>query len=191
MKAALILVDIQKDYFSGGQMELVGMNDASRNARELLRFFREKKWPIFHIQHIAVRDGATFFLPNSVGMEIHENVKPLLGETIIQKHHPNSFLNTKLHEELLKAGIESVVICGAMSHMCIDATTRAAADLGFQCTVVHDACATRDLIFNDKAVPADMVHSAFMAAFQSVYAKVMDLNSFASWMIQSFSNLPG
>ena len=191
MKAALILVDIQKDYFSGGQMELVGMNDASRNARELLRFFREKKWPIFHIQHIAVRDGATFFLPNSVGMEIHENVKPLLGETIIQKHHPNSFLNTKLHEELLKAGIESVVICGAMSHMCIDATTRAAADLGFQCTVVHDACATRDLIFNDKAVPADMVHSAFMAAFQSVYAKVMDLNSFTSWMIQSFSNLPG
>ena len=191
MKVALILVDIQKDYFSGGQMELVGMNDASRNARELLRFFREKKWPIFHIQHIAVRDGATFFLPNSVGMEIHENVKPLLGETIIQKHHPNSFLNTKLHEELLKAGIESVVICGAMSHMCIDATTRAAADLGFQCTVVHDACATRDLIFNDKAVPADMVHSAFMAAFQSVYAKVMDLNSFTSWMIQSFSNLPG
>ena len=191
MKVALILVDIQKDYFSGGQMELVGMNDASRNARELLRFFREKKWPIFHIQHIAVRDGATFFLPNSVGMEIHENVKPLLGETIIQKHHPNSFLNTKLHEELLKAGIESVVICGAMSHMCIDATTRAAADLGFQCAVVHDACATRDLIFNDKAVPADMVHSAFMAAFQSVYAKVMDLNSFTSWMIQSFSNLPG
>ena len=191
MKAALILVDIQKDYFSGGQMELVGMNDASRNARELLRFFREKKWPIFHIQHIAVRDGATFFLPNSVGMEIHENVKPLLGETIIQKHHPNSFLNTKLHEELLKAGIESVVICGAMSHMCIDATTRAASDLGFQCTVVHDACATKDLIFSDKAVPADMVHSAFMAAFQSVYAKVMDLNSFASWMIQSFSNLPG
>ena len=191
MKAALILIDIQKDYFPGGRMELVGMNDASRNARELLRFFREKKWPIFHIQHIAVRDGATFFLPNSVGMEIHENVKPLLGETIIQKHHPNSFLNTKLHEELLKAGIESVVICGAMSHMCIDATTRAAADLGFQCTVVHDACATRDLIFNDKAVPADMVHSAFMAAFQSVYAKVMDLNSFTSWMIQSFSNLPG
>jgi len=191
MKIGLILIDIQKDYFSGGHMELIGMSDASRNARELLRFFREKKWPIFHIQHIAVRDGATFFLPNSVGMEIHENVKPLLGETIIQKHHPNSFLNTKLHEELLKAGIESVVICGAMSHMCIDATTRAAADLGFQCTVVHDACATKDLIFGDKAVPADMVHSAFMAALQPVYAKVMDLSSFTSWMIQNFSNQPG
>lgn len=191
MKAALILVDIQKDYFPGGRMELVGMNDASRNARELLQFFREKKWPIFHIQHIAVKDNAAFFLPNSVGMEIHENVTPISNEPVIQKHHPNSFLNTKLHEELLKAGIESVVICGAMSHMCIDATTRAASDLGFQCTVIHDACATKDLTFGGKAVPADMVHGAFMAALQSIYAKVMDLSTFSSWIIQNFSNQPG
>ena len=191
MKAALILVDIQKDYFPGGRMELVGMKEASENAREMLLFFREKKWPIFHIQHIAVKDGATFFLPNSVGMEIHENVTPISNEPVIQKHHPNSFLNTKLHEELLKAGIEFVVICGAMSHMCIDATTRAAADLGFQCIVVHDACATKDLTFGGKAVPADMVHGAFMAALQSVYAKVMDLGAFSSWMIQNFSNQSG
>ena len=191
MKAALILVDIQKDYFPGGRMELVGMKEASENAREMLRFFREKKWPIFHIQHIAIKDGATFFLPNSQGIDIHENVTPISSEPVIQKHHPNSFLNTKLHEELLKAGIESVVICGAMSHMCIDATTRAAADLGFQCTVIHDACATKDLSFGGKAVPADMVHGAFMAALQSVYAKVMDLSSFSSWMMQNFPNQPG
>jgi nicotinamidase-related amidase len=178
MKIGLILVDIQKDYFSGGRMELIGMKEASENAREILLFFREKKWPIFHIQHIAIKDGATFFLPDSQGIDIHENVTPLPSETIIQKHHPNSFLKTTLHEELLKAEIESVVICGAMSHMCIDATTRAAADLGFQCTVVYDACATKDLTFDGKAVPADMVHGAFMAALQPVYAKVMDLGSF-------------
>jgi nicotinamidase-related amidase len=191
MKIGLILVDIQKDYFPGGCMELIGMNDASRNARELLQFFREKNWPIFHIQHIAVSNGATFFLPNSPGMEIHENVKPLPEEMVIQKHHPNSFLNTSLHDELLKAGIESVVICGAMSHMCIDATTRAAADLGFGCIVVHDACATKDLNFDSKIVSADMVHGAFMAALQSVYAKVMDLGAFSSWMIQNLPNQPG
>jgi len=191
MKIGLILVDIQKDYFSGGRMELVGMKEASENAREILLFFREKKWPIFHIQHIAIKDGATFFLPDSQGIDIHKNVTPLRSETIIQKHHPNSFLKTTLHEELLKAGIESVVICGAMSHMCIDATTRAAADLGFQCTVVHDACATKDLTFDGKAVPADMVHGAFMAALQPVYAKVMDLSSLTSWMIQNLSNQPG
>jgi len=191
MKIGLILVDIQKDYFSGGRMELIGMKEASENAREILLFFREKKWPIFHIQHIAIKDGATFFLPDSQGIDIHKNVTPLRSETIIQKHHPNSFLKTTLHEELLKAEIESVVICGAMSHMCIDATTRAAADLGFQCTVVHDACATKDLTFDGKAVPADMVHGAFMAALQPVYAKVMDLSSLSSWMIQNLSNQPG
>jgi nicotinamidase-related amidase len=191
MKMGLILVDIQKDYFSGGRMELVGMKEASENAREILLFFREKKWPIFHIQHIAIKDGATFFLPDSQGIDIHKNVTPLPSETVIQKHHPNSFLNTSLHEELLKAGIESVVICGAMSHMCIDATTRAAADSGFQCIVVHDACATKDLTFDGNAIPADMVHGAFMAALQPVYAKVMDLSSFSSWMIQNLSNQPG
>jgi len=180
MRIGLILVDIQKDYFPGGRMELVGMKEASENAREMLRFFREKKSPIFHIQHIAVKDGATLFIPNSQGIDIHENVTPLPNEPIIQKHHPNSFLNTKLHEEMQKVGIDSVVICGAMSHMCIDATTRAAADLGFQCIVIHDACATKDLTFGGKTVPADMVHNAFMAALQSVYAKVMDLGEFSS-----------
>jgi len=191
MKIALILVDIQKDYFPGGRMELVGMKEASENAQEMLLLFREKKWPIFHIQHIANKNGATFFIPNTQGIDIHENVAPISNETVIQKHHPNSFLNTTLQENLLRAGIESVVICGAMSHMCIDATSRAAADLGFQCIVIHDACATKDLTFGGKAVPADMVHGAFMAALQSVYAEVMDLRSFSSWMIQNLSNQPG
>jgi nicotinamidase-related amidase len=178
MKIGLILVDIQKDYFPGGRMELVGMKEASEKAREMLLLFRGKKCPIVHIQHIADRDGATFFLPNSAGMEIHENVKPLLGETIIQKHHPNSFLNTRLHEELLKAGIESVAICGAMSHMCVDATTRAAFDLGYNCVVIEDACATRNLQHKDKVVEAENVHAAFMAALAALYAKVVSVNDF-------------
>lgn len=191
VKIALILVDIQKDYFPGGRMELVGMKEASENAREILLLFSEKKWPIFHIQHIANKNGATFFIPNTQGIDNHENVAPISNETVIQKYHPNSFLNTTLQENLLRAGIESVVICGAMSHMCIDATTRAAADLGFQCIVIHDACATKDLTFGGKAVPADMVHGAFMAALQSVYAEVMNLSSFSSWTIQNLSNQPG
>lgn len=178
----LILVDIQNDYFPDGCMELVGMKEASVNAREILLFFRERKWPTFHIQHIAVRDGATFFLPDSNGVEIHENVKPLPEELVIQKHHPNSFLKTNLHDELVKAGIQDVVICGAMSHMCIDATTRAAGDLGFQCRVIHDACATKDLNFGDKTLSAETVHGAFMAALHPLYARVLSLYEFFSWI---------
>jgi nicotinamidase-related amidase len=92
---------------------------------------------------------------------------------VIQKHYPNSFRETALLDGLKNDGVESVVICGAMSHMCIDATTRAAADFGFGCTVVHDACATRNLDFGGKKILAQDVHASFMAALGSAYAKVL------------------
>ncbi len=150
MISGLILVDIQNDYFPGGNMELARMNEASLNAKDLLSLFRKNQWPTFHIQHIAEHEGATFFLPNTEGSELHRSIKPLPEETIIQKKFPNSFRETTLLKELKNAGVEQVVICGAMSHMCIDATTRAAADLEYSCTVVHDACATITLEFGDK-----------------------------------------
>ncbi len=59
-----------------------------------------------------------------------------------------------------------------MSHLCVDATTRAAFDLGFRCTLVTDACATRDLTFEGTKIPANFVHGAFMAALSPVYARL-------------------
>jgi nicotinamidase-related amidase len=173
MHTALILVDIQNDYFAGGRMELIGMEAAGEKAGQLLVFFRDKRWPTFHIQHISDREGASFFLPGTKGAEIHAAVSPRAEDPVIQKHYPNSFRETPLLETLKSTGVESVVICGAMSHMCIDATTRAAADFGFRCTVVHDACATRNLDFGNKKILAEDVHSAFMAALGSAYAKVI------------------
>jgi len=180
MATGLILVDIQNDYFPGGKMELVKMNEASSNAKKLLSHFRKNKWPTFHIQHIAEHENATFFLPNTQGAELHESIKPLPKETIIQKKFPNSFRDTRLLKELRNARVEQVVICGAMSHMCIDATTRAAADFGFSCIVVHDACATRNLEFGGITILAEDVHGSFMAALGSVYANVLGLNEFIS-----------
>ena len=180
MEAALILVDIQKDYFPGGRMELVKMQEASANAKELLSFFRKNQWPTFHIQHVATSSKAPFFRPDTVGIELHDSIKPLPEETVIQKHYPNSFRETVLEDELKKLNIEQVVICGAMSHMCIDATTRAASDLGFKCTVIHDACATRNLEFEGKPIPSEEVHGSFMAALGWGYAKVMSLKDFIS-----------
>ena len=78
------------------------------------------------------------------------------------------------------AGVEELVICGAMSHMCIDATTRAAFDHGFPCTVIHDACATRDLVFEGLTIPAAQVHGAFMAALGMRYARVLSVEDFLS-----------
>jgi nicotinamidase-related amidase len=169
---SLILVDLQNDYFCGGRMELVGASQAAENARRLLRAFRAEHSPIIHIQHISARPGAGFFLPGTKGAEINELVAPAKNEAIVVKHYPNSFRETSLLEILHTRGISDLVICGAMSHMCIDATVRAAFDLGFNCVVAEDACATRDLTLNDRLVKAVDVHIAFMAALSAVYAKV-------------------
>lgn len=173
MTQALILIDIQNDYFKGGNMECVGMERAAENAATLLDAFRREGKPRFHIQHIATREGATFFLPGTTGAETHESVAPVAGEPVLTKHVPNSFRDTSLGDDLEKAGVLDLVICGAMTHMCVDATTRAAFDLGFRCTVAADACATRDLEYNGEVIPAQQVQGAFMAALAVPYARVV------------------
>ncbi|MBD2102668.1 cysteine hydrolase family protein [Leptolyngbya sp. FACHB-261] len=178
LKQGLVVVDIQNDYFPRGNLELVGVEQAAENAQKLLQKFRDKQSPIFHIQHISKQPGATFFLPDTEGARIHESVAPQQEETVIVKHFPNSFRETDLLEYLKDSKVEEVVICGAMSHMCIDATSRAAFDFGLQCTVIEDACATRDLEHQGKIVEAAEVHAAFMAALAAVYAKVISINEF-------------
>jgi nicotinamidase-related amidase len=172
MKKALLIVDIQNDYFAGGRMELQGSDAASLRAGELLAQFRVSRLPVIHVQHLSVRPGATFFLPDTDGVRIHTNVAPAEHETVIQKHFPNAFRDTELLDHLRTAEIDELVIAGMMTHMCVDATTRAAADLGFRCLLAHDACATRALAFGGATIPADHVHGAFVAALSGAYATV-------------------
>jgi nicotinamidase-related amidase len=113
-----------------------------------------------------------FFWPNSEGAEIHSCVAPIDDEPVIVKHEINSFKNTKLDEILRQNSIEKLVIVGAMSHMCIDAVTRAATDLGYECNVAHDACTTLALEFNGVMVPSSHVHAAFMSALSFGYCNV-------------------
>jgi nicotinamidase-related amidase len=172
VKTGLVLVDIQNDYFPGGSMELVAMQSAAEAAAGVLGSFRENGDPVYHIQHVSIRPGATFFIPGTEGMETHASVAPGDGEPVIQKNFPNSFRDTALLERLRGDAVEHLVICGAMSHMCIDATVRAAFDHGFSCTVVSDACATRDLQFEGRTIAAGDVHAAFMAALAVPYATI-------------------
>lgn len=173
MSNALLIIDIQNDYFPGGRMELVGSTAASVQAKALLDAFRARGLPVIHVQHVSNRAGATFFLPDTEGVRIHENVTPLAAEPIVTKHFPNAFRETTLTDTLRERGIKSLVIAGMMSHMCIDTSTRAAADAGYACTLAHDACATRDLAFGGTTVPAAQVHAAFMAAMNGAFAKVV------------------
>ena len=182
MKQALLVVDIQNDYFPGGRFELFEMERASKNAQRLLQTFRDQQAPIIHIQHIALQPEAPFFLPDTQGAKIHASVVPSSDGLTIVKHFPNSFRETDLLQYLKALEIEEVVICGAMSHMCIDATTRAAFDFGFQCVVIEDACATRDLDYQGHIVKAVEVQTAFMAALAMIYAKVISSDEFLSYL---------
>jgi len=168
----LLIIDIQNDYFPGGAMELVGSTEAAAKVRELLDTFRQQGLPIVHMQHVSTRPGATFFLPNTKGVEIHEQVRPLDGETVFQKNYPNSFRDTPLLEHLRARNVSKLVIAGMMTHMCVDSSTRAAADLGFQCVLAGDACATKSLTFAGASVSAENVHNAFLAALNGLFAKV-------------------
>ena len=173
MKTALLLVDIQNDYFPGGKGTLEGSLEASQQARRLLDHFRQNGLPPVFIQHIATQPGATTFLPGSEGAKIHENIQSLTGETIFQKHYPNSFRNTPLLEYLRDQEIERLVICGMMTHMCVDSTVRAAYDYGFECWLAQDACATRALSHAGKIIPAEYVHLSFLAALNGRFSKVL------------------
>jgi nicotinamidase-related amidase len=177
MSTALLIIDIQNDYFPGGAMELVGASEAGVQAGKLLAAFRGKSLPVIHIQHLTIRPGATFFIPNTKGVEIHESVTPIAGETIFQKNFPNAFRQTPLLEHLRGAGVTNLVIAGMMTHMCVDTSTRAAADHGFTCSLAQDACATRALTFNGVQVPVENVQAAYLAALNGAFAKVAPASS--------------
>jgi nicotinamidase-related amidase len=172
MSIALILIDIQNDYFPGGRMELVNSLEAAGAAARLLACFRKASWPVYHIQHISGKPSATFFLPGTSGAEIHPSVVPLPGEAVITKHYPNSFRETDLLERLRAEHIDQLLICGMMTSMCVDATVRAAFDLGFTCTVAKDACATRNLMLDGETVSARQVQIAFLSPLSAVYANI-------------------
>lgn len=176
MPKALLLIDIQNDYFHGGEMELAGMEQASSLAAELLNEFRESGNPLVHVRHVFADPAAQFFRAGTPGIEIHESVSPVGDESVVTKANVNAFLETELKTLLDGQGVDELLIAGAMSHMCIEGTSRAASDLGYKCQVVHDACATRDQVFNGQVVSAADVHNTAMSALSFAYAEVLSLD---------------
>ncbi len=180
MKQALLLIDIQNDYFPGGRMELVGSEEAGRAAGRLLAAFRAAALPVIHIQHVSAREGSTFFLPETDGVLIHRSVAPETGEPVFVKHFPNSFRETSLLEHLRSIDTTGLAVAGMMTHMCVDTTVRAAFDLGFSCTLAHDACATRALQYGSRTVAAEAVQTAYLAALHGLFAKVLSADEIRS-----------
>jgi len=173
MNHALLLIDIQNDYFPGGLYPLSAPQAAADHAAQVLAAWRAQGRPVIHIQHIATRPGSTFFLPGSTGAEIHASVAPQPSEAVLTKAYPNSFRDTGLEALLTQLGVTHLTVAGMMTHRCVDTTVRAAFDLGFAVELVHDACATRDLSHAGTDVPAAHVQAAYMAALGVGFARVV------------------
>jgi nicotinamidase-related amidase len=159
-KSALLLIDIQDFYFPGGKSALVEPETAAGKAALILGKFRKENKLVIHIRHNSEPGG-----------KINDIVKPVAGEKIITKNDVNSFKGTDLLGFLKSNNVDTLVICGMQTHMCVEAATRAASDYGFKCILIHDACATKDLKFGDKIIKAADVHNSTLATLRS-YAVV-------------------
>ena len=164
MNTALLLLEIQNDYFPNGRTPLEKSLEASAKAETVLTAYRDKKLPVIHVQHISTQPDSSSLLPCTKGADFYSAVAPIKNEMVIKKHYPNSFKDTTLLNHLIKNQINHLLIVGMMTHMTVDATVRAAHDLGFSCTVLHDACAARQLEFHHSVITAQQVHFAFLAA---------------------------
>lgn len=171
MKDALLIIDVQNDYFPGGTNELSHPYEAEDRIRELIAESRECGRPIIYIRHFNPPDD-TFFIEGTFGAEISDRIKPAPEDKVIIKRYPNSFLETELDEYLKSIGVTELIVCGMMTHMCVDTTVRAAMDYGYSVKLVADACATMDLTINGETVPADMVQKVFIAALDDVFTTI-------------------
>lgn len=171
-KRAVVVIDLQNEYLPTGKLPLSGIEGAVANAVEVIADARAKGIPVIHVRHEFAHGEMPVFVPGSDGVQIQAAVAPQAGEPVVVKNYPNSFRDTNLKQLLDERGVEELVVVGAMSHMCVDAGVRAAADMGYPVTVIHDACATLDLEFGGIKVPAAQVHAAMMAALGFAYAKL-------------------
>lgn len=172
MKEALLIIDVQNDYFPGGTCELYHAYEAEKQIQLLIQESRTMNRPIIYIQHINPPEEL-FFLEGTFGCEISARIKPQPEDKVIVKYYPNSFLETDLDAYLKANNIEKLIICGMMTHMCVDTTVRAAMDYGYKVDLVADACATMDLIFEGEVIPAETVQKTFLASLSDVFANIV------------------
>jgi len=165
-RKALLIIDIQDFYFPGGSSALVEPEKAAANAALLLERFRKENLPVIHVRHNS-----------KTGSDIHKTVRPLQTEKIISKDEVNCFIGTDMAAYLKTINPDTLVICGMQTHMCVEAATRASSDMGYKCILIHDACATKDLIFGDRIIKSADVHYSTLSTLRN-YALVKSTSEY-------------
>lgn len=133
--SALLVIDVQNDVVTSA----VKIHEVILNISSLVSRARESNVPVIWVQH-----SDEYLIKGSAGWEIVDELVPLANEIKIYKTHSNSFVETDLAKQLDSLGVKSLIVTGAQTNYCVNATSNAGIVLGYQVTLVSDAHTTED-----------------------------------------------
>jgi nicotinamidase-related amidase len=168
---ALLLIDVQLDYFDGGAFPLdpAQRERALATAARLLGAARRSGAPVFHVQHVSPDGG--FLRAGTPGIAFHPGVAPRPGERVVVKRQVSAFHETPLEALLREARVERLVVGGMIAWMCVQSAVRAASERGFDVRLVPELVASRALAWRGIEVDAERTLAASLAPLLAAFAR--------------------
>jgi nicotinamidase-related amidase len=139
MKPALLVIDIQKDFFNDDQATAHSLESAVEYINAAIALFRKKSLPIICIQHVNEEDS---LVPGNVGFNLPDNLAILPGDLHIHKTYGNAFNKTSLAEDLHRMNVDTIIITGFCAEFCVLSTYRGAKDQDFKPILLRNALAS-------------------------------------------------
>jgi len=172
MKRALLVIDVQNEYFTGA-MPISYPHESFENIIKVMKIAKENNIMVIAIQHTALQKNSTVFSKGSLQWQLHEKVKDVGYDYLIEKNLPGSFTDTDLHKIFMQHYIDTVTIIGYMTQMCCDTTSRQAFHLGYSVEFLSDATGTLDVSNNAGKVSAEELHRAILVTQAMRFSKVL------------------
>ncbi|EKD81668.1 MAG: Isochorismatase [uncultured bacterium] len=157
VKKALIVIDLQNDYFPGGKYPLWNAENTLNNVLAAIKTAQAKGVTIIHVQHVAGSKMAVapFFNEGTEGVAIHSKILQAAPDApVVVKKFADSFHETNLEETLKSLGITELFVCGMMTQNCVTHTAISKSAEKYQVTVLMDCCTTVDEMIHNIALSA-------------------------------------
>ncbi|MBR8398822.1 isochorismatase family protein [Burkholderia cenocepacia] len=169
---ALVVIDFQKEYFSG-KMPIPDGKKAMANTQKLIKFADAAKIPVYQVQHIAPAGSAVFAIDGDT-VKFQPGMEPRAHDKTVQKTTVSVFASTDLDKQLKAANIKTIIVAGLMTHACVAGAARDAVPLGYQVVVASDASATRSIKrANGSTIDSATLHRASLAEIEDTFGDVM------------------
>jgi nicotinamidase-related amidase len=155
MKKALLVIDVQNDYFPGGQLPLWNVEATLENIERAIQVAQVKGIPVILIQHFTDPKVAPMFNPETGGSEIHPRIRAAAPDApVVAKGHADSFHETTLEQVLSSVGATTLLVCGMMTQNCVTHTAISKAAEKYEVMILPDCCATVSALIHNTALRA-------------------------------------